>query len=90
MCRQLQSLGPESSRSLTQKLGRAADDSRYQRVQASVGDAQKVYGQRKGTARDTAMSLDQWFRRTIDTQPLTAALVVLGIAAPLGRVSRPL
>ena len=75
---------------MQEKLGRAADHLGTQELKQVVGDAQKVYGQSKGAAHDTAMSLDQRFHRTIETQPFATALVLLGIAAPLGRVSRPL
>lgn len=64
---------------MQEKLGCAADHLGTQELKQVVGDAQKVYGQSKGAAHDTAMSLDQWFRRTIETQPFATVLVVLGI-----------
>ena len=37
-----------------------------------------------------AASLDQWLRRTIETQPYTVAIAALGIGWLLGRSHRPL
>jgi uncharacterized protein YjbJ (UPF0337 family) len=54
------------------------------------GTAQDLYGHAAVTARDTATSLDAWFRETIETQPYTTAVVALGIGWLIGRLHRPL
>ena len=62
-----------------------------------AGAAQDIYGQARdtaadaaGAARDTAASFEKWLRRTIETQPYTAAMVALGIGWLFGRMHRPL
>jgi uncharacterized protein YjbJ (UPF0337 family) len=52
--------------------------------------AQQLYGQTADTARQTAATLDSWFRNAIETQPYTTAAVALGIGWLLGRLRRPL
>jgi uncharacterized protein YjbJ (UPF0337 family) len=54
------------------------------------GTAQNLYGQAADTARETATGVEKWFTTTIETQPYTAAAVVLGIGWLLGRMHRPL
>ena len=41
-------------------------------------------------ARHRCATFDKWLRRTIETQPYTAAMVALGIGWLLGRMHRPL
>jgi hypothetical protein len=41
-------------------------------------------------ARQSATTLDSWFRNAIETQPYTTAVVALGIGWLLGRMRRPL
>jgi len=55
----------------------------------AVGVEQDLYGQTADAARDTAASLDDWFRRTIETQPYATALIALGVGWLLGRTHRP-
>lgn len=52
----------------------------------ATGAAQQLYGQTADTARQTATTLDSWFRNAIDA----TAVVVLGIGWLLGRMRRPL
>jgi uncharacterized protein YjbJ (UPF0337 family) len=61
------------------------------------GSAQAMYGQARDavsdmsdSARDTASSFEKFLRRTIETQPYTAAFVALGMGWLLGRMHRPL
>jgi len=54
-----------------------------------AGAAQDLYGQTTEAARDTASSLDDWFRNTIEKQPYTIALIALGVGWVLGRSNRP-
>jgi len=63
----------------------------------AAGAAQDLYGQAQdsaadaaGAARDSAASLEKWLRHTIESQPCTAALVVMGVGWLLGRMHRPL
>ena len=63
----------------------------------AAGAAQDLYGQARdsaagaaGAARDTAATLEQWLRRTIETQPYTTAIIAVGIGWLLGRMHRPL
>ncbi len=60
------------------------------RLNQAAGTAQDLYGQAKDATTDAAGSLDQWFRSTIETQPYTVAIAVLGIGWVLGRLNRPL
>jgi hypothetical protein len=68
---------------------------------AFTGAAQEVYGQARESASDvvdsattaarkTAGSFEQAIRKTIETQPYTAAAIALGIGWLLGRMHRPL
>jgi uncharacterized protein YjbJ (UPF0337 family) len=78
---------------MQEELGRATGDLGTQakgQLNQAAGTAQDIYGQAKDAARDTGSSLDQWFRRTIQTQPYTTALVVLGAGWLLGRMHRPM
>ncbi len=73
-------------------LGRAAGDAATQakgQLNQAAGAAQDVYGQTKDASRDTAASVSQWLRDTIETQPYTAAIAALGIGWLLGRLHRP-
>ncbi|HEY6618545.1 MAG TPA: hypothetical protein VIY68_03280 [Steroidobacteraceae bacterium] len=63
-------------------FGRGADDSET-RAEGLVNHA-------AGAASDTAATLEQWLRRTIETQPYTAAIAAAGIGWLLGRMHRPL
>jgi uncharacterized protein YjbJ (UPF0337 family) len=56
----------------------------------AAGVAQDLYGQTADAARQTATTLDNWLRDTIETQPYTTAIVALGVGWLLGRMHRPL
>ena len=74
-------------------VGRLTGDARTQiqgKLDQAAGAAQELYGQTADAARDTAATFDKWLRRTIETQPYTAAMVALGIGWLLGRMHRPL
>ncbi len=81
-------------------FGRVTGDSKTQAeglVNQAAGAAQDLYGQARdsaadaaGAARDTAATLEQWLRRTIETQPFTTAIIAVGIGWLLGRMHRPL
>lgn len=81
-------------------FGRVTGDSKTQAeglVNQAAGAAQNLYGQARdsaadaaGAARDTAATLEQWLRRTIETQPYTTAIIAVGIGWLLGRMHRPL
>ena len=74
-------------------VGRLTGDARTQiqgKLDQAAGAAQDLYGQTADAARDTAATFDKWLRRTIETQPYTAAMVALGIGWLLGRMHRPL
>ena len=81
-------------------FGRVTGDSKTQAeglVNQAAGAAQLLYGQARdsaadaaGAARDTAATLEQWLRRTIETQPYTTAIIAVGIGWLLGRMHRPL
>lgn len=81
-------------------FGRVTGDSKTQAeglVNQAAGAAQDLYGQARdsaadaaGAARDTAATLEQWLRRTIETQPYTTAIIAVGIGWLLGRTHRPL
>jgi uncharacterized protein YjbJ (UPF0337 family) len=74
-------------------VGRLTGDARTQtqgKLDQAAGAAQDLYGQTADAARDTAATFDKWLRRTIETQPYTAAIVALGIGWLLGRMHRPL
>lgn len=74
-------------------IGRAAGDVGTQakgQVNQAIGAAQDLYGQATDMARDTATGLEQWLRRTVETQPYTTAIVALGLGWLLGRMHRPL
>jgi uncharacterized protein YjbJ (UPF0337 family) len=72
--------------------GSVLGDTRTQirgKIEQATGAAQDLYGQAAGTANDTAASLDDWLRRSIENQPYTTALIALGIGWLLGRMRRP-
>jgi uncharacterized protein YjbJ (UPF0337 family) len=75
-------------------VGRLTGGARTQikgKLDQAAGAAQDIYGQTADAARDTAATFDKWLRRTIETQPYTAAIVAsLGIGWLLGRMHRPL
>jgi uncharacterized protein YjbJ (UPF0337 family) len=56
----------------------------------AAGAAQDLYDQTADVARQTATTLDDWLRNTIETRPYTSAIVALGIGWLLGRMRRPL
>jgi uncharacterized protein YjbJ (UPF0337 family) len=63
----------------------------------AAGAAQDLYGQARdsaagaaGAVQDSAVSLEKWLRRTVETQPYTTALVAVGVGWLLGRMHRPL
>jgi uncharacterized protein YjbJ (UPF0337 family) len=73
-------------------LGKATGDTRATmqgKGDQLAGTAQDLYGQTADAARDTAASLDGWFRNHIETQPYVTAAVVLGLGWLLGRMHRP-
>lgn len=81
-------------------FGRVTGDAKAQ-VQGvadqAAGAAQDLYGQARdgatdaaGAARDSAASFEKWLRRTIETQPYTAAVVAVGLGWLLGRMHQPL
>jgi uncharacterized protein YjbJ (UPF0337 family) len=73
-------------------VGAVTGDSRTQfkgKIDQAAGAVQDLYGQTADAAGDTAKTLDGWFRRTVETQPYTTALVVLGVGWLLGRMHRP-
>ena len=81
-------------------VGRVIGDAKTQvrgMADQAAGAAQDIYGQARdtaadaaGAARDTAASFEKWLRRTIETQPYTAAMVALGVGWLFGRMHRPL
>ena len=81
-------------------VGRVTGDAKTQVrgvADQAAGPAQDLYGQVRDTAadaavaaRDSAASLERWLRRTIETQPYTAAIVAMGLGWLLGRMHRPL
>ena len=81
-------------------FGRATGNSKTQAeglLNQAAGAAQDLYGQARdsaadaaGAAKDTAATLEQWLRRTIETQPYTTAVIAVGIGWLLGRMHRPL
>ncbi|MGH6672645.1 MAG: CsbD family protein [Xanthobacteraceae bacterium] len=74
-------------------VGRVTGDAETQikgQANQAMGAAQDLYGQAADTARDTAASLGQWFRETVESQPYTTALVALGLGWLFGRMHRPL
>jgi uncharacterized protein YjbJ (UPF0337 family) len=81
-------------------VGRVTGDAKTQvrgMADQAAGAAQDLYGQARDTAadaavaaRDSAASLEKWLRRTIETQPYTAAIVAMGLGWLLGRMHRPL
>ena len=74
-------------------IGQATGDVKTQirgKLDQATGTAQDLYGQTADAARDTAANFDRWLRTTIETQPYTTAIVVLGIGWLLGRMHRPL
>ena len=74
-------------------VGRATGDVKTKTEGAmnqAAGAAQDLYGQTADVARETATTLDNWLRNTIETQPYTTAIVALGIGWLLGRMHRPL
>ena len=60
------------------------------KLNQAIGAGQDLLGQAADATRETAGSLDQWLRRTIETQPYTTAIVALGIGWLFGRMHRPL
>ncbi len=76
-----------------EQFGRATDDAETQakgKLNQALGAGQDLLGQAADATRDTAGSIDQWLRQTIETQPYTTAIVALGIGWLLGRMHRPL
>ncbi len=74
-------------------FGRVTGDARTQvegKLNQAAGAAQDLYGQAADEARETAVTFDKWFRKTIAAQPYTAAFVVLGLGWLIGRMHRPL
>jgi uncharacterized protein YjbJ (UPF0337 family) len=77
---------------LEEEAGNATGDTQARlkgKINQAAGTAQNLYGQTADAARDTASSLDDWFRHAAKAQPYTTALVVLGVGWLLGRMHRP-
>ena len=73
-------------------IGSVAGDAQMRvrgKLDQAAGAAQNLYGQTADAARDTATTMDDWFRRTIEAQPYATALAVLGVGWLLGRMHRP-
>ncbi len=73
-------------------VGRATDDAETTlkgQADQATGAAEEMYGQAADNARQSMATLDSWFRRTIETQPYTTALVALGVGWLFGRLRRP-
>ena len=71
---------------MQEELGRPTGDfgTRVQgQLNQVAGTAQDMYGQARDAARDAGTTLDQWFRRALETQPYTTALVILGVGGSL-------
>jgi hypothetical protein len=65
-------------------------------VNQVAGVTQDLYGQARDTvadaasaAQETTATLENWFHRTVETQPYTTALVAIGVGWLLGRMHRP-
>lgn len=81
-------------------VGRVTGDAKTQvrgMADQAAGTAQDLYGQARDSAadaavaaRDKAVSVENWLRRTIETQPYTSAMVAIGVGWLLGRMHRPL
>jgi uncharacterized protein YjbJ (UPF0337 family) len=81
-------------------FGRVTGDAKTQvqgMADQAAGAAQDLYGQARdgaadaaGAARDSAASFEKWLRKTIETQPYTAAVVAVGLGWLLGRMHQPL
>jgi uncharacterized protein YjbJ (UPF0337 family) len=74
-------------------VGRATGDVKTKTegvMNQAAGAAQDLYGQTADVARQTATTLDDWLRNTVETRPYTSAIVALGIGWLLGRMRRPL
>jgi uncharacterized protein YjbJ (UPF0337 family) len=74
-------------------VGRATGDVKTKTeavINQAAGAAQDLYGQTADVARQTATTLGDWLRNTIETRPYTSAIVALGIGWLLGRMRRPL
>jgi uncharacterized protein YjbJ (UPF0337 family) len=77
---------------IQEEAGAAVGDTTEQikgKINQAAGTAQNLYGQTADATRDTATSLDKWFRQTIETQPYATAVVALGLGWLLGRMHRP-
>ncbi len=85
---QAKNLGGKVQEGAGRLTGDAAMQARGMAKQAA-GAAQDLSGQAADAARDTAASLEAWLRRTIETQPYTAALAALAVGWVLGRAHRP-
>jgi uncharacterized protein YjbJ (UPF0337 family) len=86
------SFGGKAEEGVARVMGDAKTQVRGMADQAA-GAAQDLYGQARDTAadaavaaRDSAASLEKWLRRTIETQPFTAAIVAMGLGWLLGRI----
>jgi len=54
----------------------------------AAGSAQDLYGQAADVVRQNAAPVEAWLRDTIETQPYTTVVAVLGIGWLLGRILR--
>jgi len=61
-------------------VGRATGDVKTKTegvMNQAAGAAQDLYGQTADVARQTATTIDDWLRNTIETRPYTSAIVAL-------------
>jgi uncharacterized protein YjbJ (UPF0337 family) len=81
-------------------FGRVTGDTKSQIqgvIDQAQGTAENLYGQAKDAAsgaaqsvRNTASSIDDVVRRTIEDKPYTAVLIAIGLGWLLGRTHQPL
>jgi hypothetical protein len=75
-------MSPMTRGPVSEKAGRAGGD-----VEMRIRDR---FDQTAGTAQETGVTLDEWLRTAIETQPYRAAIIALGIGWLFGRLHRPL
>jgi uncharacterized protein YjbJ (UPF0337 family) len=83
---------------LEEGLGRVTGDLKAQvegAAQQVAGSAQELYGQAKDTAanaakavRETAETVEDFLRKSIESRPYTTAAIALGIGFLIGRMGR--
>jgi uncharacterized protein YjbJ (UPF0337 family) len=78
------SSSPQRRGKVQEGVGRATGDVKTKTegvMNQAAGAAQDLYGQTADVARQTATTLDDWLRNTIETRPYTSAIVALGIGS---------